>query len=76
MHPLSPALTIGGNVLEDSDDLDILGVTLDSKVIFEMHHCSVSREASQGLGILGKSWHVFHDRLLLGRCFLGFVLPI
>ena len=23
-----------------------------------------------------KSWQVFHDRLLLGRCFRGFVLPI
>ena len=23
-----------------------------------------------------KSWQVFHDRLLLGRCFRGFVLPV
>ena len=26
--------------------------------------------------ILRKSWQVFHDRLLLGRCFKGFVLPV
>ena len=25
---------------------------------------------------LEQSWRVFHDRLLLGRCFRGFVLPI
>ena len=37
---------------------------------------AVSRAASQRLGILRKSWQVFHDRLLLGRCFLGFVLPV
>ena len=28
------------------------------------------------LGILRKSWQVFHDRSLLERCFRGFVLPV
>ena len=27
-------------------------------------------------GILRKSWRVFYDRSLLGRCFRGFVLPV
>ena len=36
---------------------------------FEKHHRSVSRAASQRLGILRKSWQVFYDRSLLGRCF-------
>ena len=76
MHPQSPALSIGGTVLKESDDLVILGVTFDSKMTFEKHLCSVSRAASQRLGILRKSWQVFHDRLLLGRCFRGFVLPV
>ena len=43
---------------------------------FEKHLRSVSRVASQRLGILRKSWLVFHDRSLLGRCFQGFVLPV
>ena len=43
---------------------------------FEKHIRSVSREASQRLGILRKSWQVFHDTLLLGRCFKGFGLPV
>ena len=76
MHPQSPLLTIGGTVLMESDDLVILGVTIDSKMTFEKHLRSVSRAASQRLGILRKSWQVFHDRLLLGRCFGGFVLPV
>ena len=76
MHPQSPLLTIGGTVLKESDDLVILGVTFDSKMTFEKHLCSVSRAASERLGILRKSWQVFHDRLLLGRCFRGFVLPV
>ena len=76
MHPKSPALTIGRTVLKESEDLVILGVTFDSKMTFEKHLRSVSRAASQRLGILRKSWKVFHDRLLLGRCFRGFVLPV
>ena len=76
MHPQSPSLTIGGTVLKESDDIVILGVTFDSKMTFEIHLRSVSRAASQRLGILRKSWQVFHDRSLLGRCFRGFVLPV
>ena len=47
MHPQSPPLTIDGTVLKKSDDLDILGVTFDSKLTSEKHLRSVSRAASQ-----------------------------
>ena len=36
----------------------------------------VSRAALQRLGILRKSWRVFHVRAPLGRCFRGFVLAV
>ena len=62
--------------LKESDDLVILGVTFNSKMTFEKHLRSVSRAASQRLGILMKFWRVFHDRSLLVRCFRGFVLPV
>ena len=75
MHLQSPPLTIGGTVLKESDDLVILGVTFDSKMPFEKHLRSVSRAASQKLGI-SKSWRVFHDRSLLLKCFRGFVLKV
>ena len=55
IHPQSPQLTIGGTVLKESDDLIILGVTFDSKMTLEKHLRSVSRAASQSLGILRKS---------------------
>ena len=67
MHPQSPALTIGGTVLKEFDDLVMLGVTFDSNMTFEKHLRSVFRAASQQLGILRKYWQVFHNRLLLGR---------
>ena len=76
MHPQSPPLTIGGTVLKESDGLVILRVTFDSKMTFEKHIRWVSRAASQRLVILRKSWRVFHDGSLLGRCFQGFVLPV
>ena len=60
----------------DCFDLVILGATFDSKMTFEKHLRSVSRAASQLLGILRKSWQVFRDRSLLGRCFRCFVLPV
>ena len=76
VHPQSSPLTIGGTLLKESDDLVILGVTFNSKMTFEKLLRSVSRAASQRLGILRKSWRVFHDRSLLGRCFRGFILPV
>ena len=76
MHLQSPPLTIGGTVLKKSDDLVILGVTFDSKMTFKKHLRSVSRAASQRLGVLRKSWRVFHDRSLLGRYFRSFFLPV
>ena len=50
MHSQSHLLTIGGTGLKESDDLDILGVTFDSKMTFEKHLCSASSAASQRLG--------------------------
>ena len=63
-------------MLKESDDLVILVVTFHSKMTFEKQLRSVSRAASQRLGILRKSWRVFHDRSLLGRCFRRFVLQV
>ena len=42
IHPQSPALTISGTVLKESDDIVILGVTFDTKMTFEQHLRSVS----------------------------------
>ena len=75
MHPQSSPTTIGVTVLKESDDLDILGLAFASEMKFE-RHLSVSRAAAQRLGIMRKPWRVFHDKLLLGRCFRGFVLPV
>ena len=51
MDPQSPSLTVGGTVLKESVNLDMLEVIFDSKMTFEKHLRPVSREASQRLGI-------------------------
>ena len=76
MHPQSPALTIGGTMLKEFDDLMISLVKFNSKKTFEKHLHSVSTAAFQRLDILRKSWRVFSDRLLLGRCLRDFFLPV
>ena len=69
-------LTLDGTVLKASADLVILRVTFDAKMTFEKHHDSVSSAAGQRLGIMRKSWQVFHDRSLLLRSFWSFVLLV
>ena len=61
MHPNSPPLTIGGTTLKESVDLDILGVAFNAKTTIETHLRSVSRAASQRVGIMRESYRVFHS---------------
>ena len=63
-------------MLKESADLVILGVTFDANMTFEKHLRSVSSAAAQRLGIMRKSWQVFHNQSLLLRYFLSFVLPV
>ena len=76
IHPQLSPLTLYGTVLKDSANLVILGVTFAAKMTFEKHLRSVSSAAAQRLGIMRKSYQVFHDRSLLLRSFWSFVLPV
>ena len=76
VHPQLTPLTLYGTALKESADLVILGLTFDAKMTFERHLCSVSSAAAQRLGIMRKSWQVFHDRSLLLRSFWSFDLSV
>ena len=76
VYPQLTPLTLDGTVLEESADLVILGVTFDAKMTFEKYLHSASSAAAQRLGIMRKSWQVFHNRSLLVRSFWSFVLPV
>ena len=49
MHPQPLPLIIDGTVLKESVDLDILGVTFDSKLTLEKRLRSVSRQLLKDL---------------------------
>ena len=76
VHPLLISLTLDGTVLKESADIVILGVTFDAKMTFERHLGFFFSAAAQRLGIMRKSWQVFHDWSLLLRSFWSFVLPV
>ena len=76
VHPHLTPLIPDGTVLKESVDLVILGETFDAKMTFEKHLRSVSRAVTERLGIMRKSWQVFHDRSLLLRYIWSFMLPV
>ena len=76
VHPQLTPLTLDVTVLGEFADLVILGVMFDAKMTFQKHFRSVSSGAAQRLGIMRKSWQVFHCRSLLVRSFYSFVLPV
>ena len=63
-------------MLKESDDLVKFLVTFESKMVLEKHLCSVYLATFEKLGVLGKFWQVFNDKLPLARCFRGFVMPV
>ena len=76
VHSQLTPLTLDVTVLNESADFLILGMTFDAKMTFEKHLRSVSSAAAQKLGIMRKSWQVFHDRSILLKSFWSFVLPV
>ena len=63
MHPQSPPLTIGGTVLKESDDLVILGVTFDSKMIPNQPHLLNKHQINMGFS------H-FHEFVILSGIYI------
>ena len=75
IHPKSTQLSLDGTKLEKYADLVIFEWCL-MLMTFEKNLPSVFRAATQTLGILRKSWRVFHYRSLLLRSFGWFVMPV
>ena len=49
MHPQPPPFTIGGTVMKESDDLDVLGVTFDSRMTFDSIFARFPEQLFKGL---------------------------
>ena len=56
-------------------ELKILGVILDSKLMFEKQARAIAASASGRVGILRKTMNVFRDIAIVAKCFWAFNLP-
>ena len=73
--PEHPDLRIGGVLINSVDHLKLLGVTLDSKLTFELQLRNMVRAISPKLGILRKCRRIYDDDNIIRRCFFSFILP-
>ena len=76
VEPLFPDLVIDGSIVEMIPELKILGVILDSKLIFEKQVRAIAATASMRVGILRKTISVFQDAAIVAKCFWAFILPV
>ena len=74
--PVLPPLVLNGVVVERDSELRVLGVTLDSKLTFELQLRSVASSAARTLGIMRKASKIYQDVSLALKCFWSYVLPI
>ena len=75
---LAPVFTnwvLDGTVVERVTDLKVLGVVLDTKLLFEGHIRSVAAFISGKLGIMRKALFLVCPPVLVLRCFWSFLLP-
>ena len=73
--PPHPSLSLCGTSLEESNNLLLLGVTLDSKLTFEKHIRQMAASISQKVGILRKCYRTLGRSEALNKSFFAYVLP-
>ena len=76
VDPLFPVLVIGGSVVEIVTELKVLGVILDSKLMFEKQVIAIAATDSMRVGILRKTMSFFRDVAIVAKCFWQFILPV
>ena len=70
IHPHYTPLPLDGTVKQESAALFMLDVTFDAD--FKEANSLYFQRCNQMLGIMRKSWQVFHDQSLILRTFLEF----
>lgn len=75
INPAHPPLSINGTLINTTNQIRLLGVTLDSKLTFRAHLREMSRVISSKLGILRKCSKIYQDDDILRNCFFSFILP-
>ena len=76
VEPLFPDLVIDGSVVVMVSELKILGLILDSKLMFEKQVRAIAASAPMRVGILRKTMSVFRDVAVVAKCFWAFIIPV
>ena len=71
-----PPLILNGLVIQESMNVKLLGIHIDSKLTFEYHLRHLSNNISQKIGIVRKCLSVFNDSDIARKCFNDFILPL
>jgi len=74
--PRFPDIMLDGVALKKPAELEILGVSFDSKLTFERHIRSVASSASQRIGLMRRAFKIFDSADVVQHCFRSFMLPI
>ena len=74
-QPPHPPLSLCGTVLEVSNSLKLLGVTIDDKLTFEKYLRSLASSIAQKTGLLRKCYRTFGNDEALLKSFYAFILP-
>ena len=74
--PVHQDITLNNTIIENVQELKILGVVFDSKFTFENHLRTMLSNSSRKLGIVRKASFIYRDSSVDLACFRSFVLPL
>lgn len=64
---------ISNNTLDTVDHVRDLGITFDSKLLFDLHVCNISRKANQMLGFIFRSCYEFNNYNTVRVLYMSYV---
>ena len=67
-----PPLILNGSVIQESNNIKLLGIFIDSKLTFEYHLHHQSNNICQKIGIARKYIYIFNDSDNARNCFNAF----
>ena len=74
INPVPTSISIGGEVIERTDQMNFLGILMDSRLAFSDHIKSVSNKVSRGIGIIRKLSY-FIPKSVLRTLYFALVYP-
>lgn len=65
--------TLSNNMLTNVNHVKDLGITFDSKLLFDMHICNISKKANQMLGFIFRTCYEFSNHRTIKTLYMSYV---